>query len=98
MSIGQQKFSRGLLAQVDWVGVVLSLAASLCLLIPLEEGGSEFAWSSALIVLLLVISGVSWVAFAIWEWLVTRREAVWRILPIFPFRLVQRRVIGATIL
>ncbi|RDL37716.1 MFS general substrate transporter [Venustampulla echinocandica] len=98
VSIGQQKFSRGLLAQVDWVGVVLSLTASLCLLIPLEEGGSEFAWSSILIVLLLAVSGISWVGFAIWEWLVTRREAVWKILPIFPFRLVQRRVIGATIL
>ncbi len=97
-AIGQQKISKSLLSQIDWPGVLFSLGASILLVVPLEEGGSVYSWKSVIIVMLFVGSGICWIGFGIWETLLTRWESKWKMLPIFPTRLVTHRVIGATIL
>jgi hypothetical protein len=96
-NINQQKISRELFAQVDWPGVVLSLVASVVLCFALESGGNQYPWDSAAIIASLVISGISWVAFTVWQALLTARAGKMAMLPIFPTRLVGHRVIAAAL-
>ncbi|BCS18428.1 uncharacterized protein APUU_11256S [Aspergillus puulaauensis] len=76
--------------RVDFLGAFLVLAASMFLIAALQEGNLEYEWSSALIVSFIVVSGVLWVAFLAWEWLVSRHD--WKIQPMLPWRLAQNRV------
>jgi hypothetical protein len=96
-NINQQKISRELFAQVDWPGVVLSLVASVVLCFALESGGNQYPWNSAAIIASLVISGISWVAFTVWQAHLTARAGKMAMLPIFPTRLVGHRVIAAAL-
>lgn len=83
------------LRQIDILGVFLSLGAAITIIVPLEEGGSTYAWSSILIIFLIVTSGIFWTAFAVWETWLTKRGTKTRLLPIFPMRLVSGRVIAS---
>lgn len=95
-NIGQQKISRSLLAQIDWPGVLLSLGACILAVFPLEEGGTQFAWNSAIVIVLFIASVFTFAAFITWEWVLTKRESIWKMVPIFPTRLVNQRIIGST--
>jgi hypothetical protein len=86
-----------MLAQVDWPGVVLSLAASAILVFALESGGSQYPWNSPAIIVSLVISGLCWVAFTLWQYHLTVQASKVKMLPIFPTRLVGHRVIAAAL-
>lgn len=96
-NLGQQKFSGAMLAQVDWPGAVLSVAASATLVFALESGGSQFQWSSPAIIVSIVLSGLSWVAFTLWQYYLTVQASKVKMLPIFPTRLVGHRVIAAAL-
>src|SRR5277367_1285724 len=96
-NINQQKISRELFAQIDWPGVVLSLVASVVLCFALENGGNQYPWNSAAIISSFVISGISWVAFTVWQAFLTARAGKIAMLPIFPTRLVGHRVIAAAL-
>ena len=91
-----QKFKASNLRQIDLLGVVLSLGGSILLIVPLEEGGTTYPWSSIIIIFLIVGSGICWGAFGVWEWWLTGRGNKTRLLPIFPMRLLSYRVIAAT--
>ncbi|EKM48939.1 uncharacterized protein PHACADRAFT_265966, partial [Phanerochaete carnosa HHB-10118-sp] len=62
---------RGLLSRLnhalDWVGTVLCLGFSACLLLGLEWGGSVKPWKSPAVIAPLCIAGVAIVAFVVWE-------------------------------
>jgi hypothetical protein len=96
-NINQQKISREMFAQIDWPGVILSLVASVVLCFALESGGTQYPWNSAAIIASLVISGISWVAFTVWQAFLTARAGKVAMLPIFPTRLVGHRVIAAAL-
>ncbi|KAH6665804.1 major facilitator superfamily domain-containing protein [Halenospora varia] len=83
--------------QIDWIGSFLSLAGSCLLIVSLEEGGVQFAWSSVAIIMMLVGSALCFTGFGIWETILTPRERQWKMLPLFPTRLVSHRVIAATL-
>jgi hypothetical protein len=53
----------------------------------LLEASVNFRWSSATIITLLVISGVAWIAFFVWEWYLSRSSVGQE--PIFSWRFVQ---------
>jgi len=52
---------------LDWIGAALSLAAVTCLVLGLQWGGNEKAWSSADVIVCLVLAPVLTVAFVFWE-------------------------------
>ncbi|EIW79989.1 MFS general substrate transporter, partial [Coniophora puteana RWD-64-598 SS2] len=52
---------------LDWVGTLLSFAMVTFLLIPLQWGGVVKSWSSPAVIVLLTLSGLSIVAFLLWE-------------------------------
>ncbi|KAI0477487.1 major facilitator superfamily domain-containing protein [Xylariaceae sp. FL0804] len=68
------------LRMIDYAGVLLSSAATFCLLVPISGGGSTFAWSGPVAVALLVVGAACLVGFVVAEAKVAR-------LPILPLRL-----------
>lgn len=56
------------LKKIDYYGAILSLAATIFILIPLSSGGTIFAWNSAIVITLLVLGAVLVAAFLLVEW------------------------------
>lgn len=85
------------LNRLDWPGILLCLSGSTFLLVGLELGGVEYAWDGSLIISSLVLSGVSWIGFAAWEFcLAWMTPGYFRVaLPVFPIWLTRCRVVVA---
>ncbi|THW39879.1 MFS general substrate transporter [Aureobasidium pullulans] len=92
-----RRLGKPALQQIDWPGILLSLTGSSLLVISLEEGGVHFSWRSLFVVLMLVGSVICFLAFGIWEHVLTPREASMKMLPLFPTRLISSRVVAATL-
>ena len=56
------------LAQIDYLGVFLSAAGTVLMLVPIAGGGSTFAWNSTLVIAMLIIGCLCAVAFVVVEW------------------------------
>ncbi|KAJ6028210.1 hypothetical protein N7540_003786 [Penicillium herquei] len=59
------------LANLDFVGFFLIIASSFLTVTVLNEANLAFSWSSKGSIALIVITGVSWIAFFIWEWYIS---------------------------
>ncbi|KAF5675241.1 multidrug transporter [Fusarium heterosporum] len=91
-------FSWKAFISIDFVGSATLLTSSGFLVFAVQQGGSEtFAWGSPEIVSALAISGVSWFIFVWWE-VYLETKPLRNIEPIFPIRLMLRRVYSAGLL
>jgi len=72
------------------------LIASILLIYSLEEAGTRHPWRSVAILLPLIISVVSWLAFVQYELFLERKTKVQE--PIFPMRLLKDRVVAGMLL
>jgi MFS family permease len=68
--------------KIDYGGVVLNIASTLLVLVPLSGGGVTYAWSSAFFIAATVTGVVLAVLFVLYEWKLVA-------LPIMPLRLYQ---------
>ncbi|KAM7215801.1 Major facilitator superfamily domain containing protein [Rhypophila decipiens] len=97
-NVGTLPGKRKSLAHIDYPGMVLSLAGSVLLTFALEQGGlAGYPWNSGPIVASFVITGVSFLAFGVWEWFISEMrpsDKKPKILPLFPVHLASRRVSG----
>jgi predicted MFS family arabinose efflux permease len=66
--------------KIDYGGIVLNIASTLLLLIPISGGGVTYAWTSAFFIATVVISVFLAVLFVLYEWKLAK-------LPIMPLRL-----------
>ena len=66
------------------------LVATLFLVAALEEAGNRFEWRSAFVIVLLTVSGTTWIAFLVWERKVTLSRDSQE--PVFPWRFIQSRI------
>ncbi|KAK4051903.1 hypothetical protein OIV83_002608 [Microbotryomycetes sp. JL201] len=55
------------LSQIDYLGSFMTLAFTILLLLPINWGGTSFAWSSSVVIGCLVGSGVAFIIFILWE-------------------------------
>jgi MFS family permease len=69
------------LRKIDYIGIVLNIAAVLLILIPLSSGGVQYAWDSAIVITMLVIGVATAVLFILYEWKIAP-------MPILPVHLV----------
>jgi hypothetical protein len=76
--------------RLDMLGAGLLLAAALLLTTGLLEGGVQWEWKSAPSIVILIISGILWIAFFWWERLVALKEE-WKQEPMFPWRFLDNR-------
>ncbi|KAK8080260.1 major facilitator superfamily domain-containing protein [Apiospora hydei] len=90
------KFSRASLARLDLLGAALLLAATVLVVFGFEEAGSRYPWASAPILAALVVGALLLVAFLFWERVVGRPHRVQE--PIFPLRLMKRRIFAGLML
>ncbi|KAI9361609.1 major facilitator superfamily domain-containing protein [Zopfochytrium polystomum] len=51
------------LGRIDWLGTFVLVAAVICILIPLEGGGTQYAWSSATVIAMFIVGGLLAIAF-----------------------------------
>ena len=68
--------------KIDYGGVILNIASTLLVLVPLSGGGVTYAWSSPFFIAATVIGVVLAVLFVLYEWKLVA-------LPIMPLRLYQ---------
>uniref|UniRef100_A0A0D2Y664 Major facilitator superfamily (MFS) profile domain-containing protein n=1 Tax=Fusarium oxysporum (strain Fo5176) TaxID=660025 RepID=A0A0D2Y664_FUSOF len=66
--------------KIDYGGIVLNIASTLLLLIPISGGGVTYAWTSAFFIATVIISILLAVLFVLFEWKLAK-------LPIMPLRL-----------
>ncbi|KAJ6096144.1 MFS general substrate transporter [Penicillium sp. IBT 16267x] len=77
------------LRRVDFLGAFLLVGANLFLVTALLEASSDYTWSAALVISFLVVSGVLWISFGLWEWVATKDTRPYE--PVFPFRFFLNR-------
>ena len=90
-SVNPQSLSMRKFRRIDFPGSFLLLGGSILLVCALEEAGTRYAWSSAVVITLLVVSVVLWTSFLMWEKAISRREAIRE--PVFPWRFVENRIV-----
>ncbi|CAG9954499.1 unnamed protein product [Clonostachys rosea f. rosea IK726] len=76
------------LKNLDLIGLAIFLPAVISLLLAMQWGGSEYAWSNARIIALLVLFGVLGIAFLFFEYWKGADAS-------FPFRMITRRNMAA---
>lgn len=84
--------------RIDFIGGVTLLCSSGLLVFAIQQGGSQaYAWNSPEIITTLITSVVCWATFIFWQILLELR-GYQGIEPVFPIRLMQRRVYSAGLL
>lgn len=71
-------------SRIDWYGVFTSSVGIIFVLIPISGGGSYFEWGSPMVISMLVIGGLSFVAFFFVEWKVASLPMIPSTLDQFP--------------
>ncbi|KAJ5712783.1 MFS general substrate transporter [Penicillium malachiteum] len=82
--------------RIDIVGAFSVTAATVLVAAGLNEADEEFAWRSAFTITVLVLSGLMWIFFALWERRVTLKATL--VEPVFPWRFFKNRVWMAMLL
>ena len=83
------------LVQLDYVGTVLLMAATVLLVVAMQEAGtSDYPWGSPQIIGLLSGSGVSTVTLLVWTAFLEKGSTKLPITPTFPARFLKQRVIS----
>ncbi|PQE29886.1 major facilitator superfamily transporter protein [Rutstroemia sp. NJR-2017a WRK4] len=78
------------LKEIDFIGALLLLCASILLITDLLEVSTVFTWHSAVIICLLTVSGVMWILFGGWESFLGSRNSITE--PMFPRALLHNRI------
>ncbi|KAF1840755.1 MFS general substrate transporter [Cucurbitaria berberidis CBS 394.84] len=66
---------------IDWPGIVMFILGIGCLILAIQWGGTQYAWSSAPVVAPLVVAAVLCIAFFGYEYLLGPGRAVARLFP-----------------
>lgn len=83
---------------IDFIGSVTLLCSSGLLVFAIQQAGSQiYAWSSPEIIITLTISAICWMLFVLWQ-ILLELKMYGGIQPIFPIRLMRRRVYFAGLL
>ncbi|KAL3458394.1 MFS general substrate transporter [Aspergillus heterothallicus] len=82
--------------RIDIIGAFALTAATVLFAAGLNEADEEFTWRSAFTITVLVLSGLLWIFFTLWERRVTLKAAL--VEPVFPWRFFKNRVWMAMLL
>jgi MFS family permease len=94
----QRSFTKQVFLSVDILGSLLLLAASVLLIFALQEAGAfVYAWNSGIIIACLCVSGISFLAFVVWQELLNRHPE-WPVQLVFPMRVAKQRVVGGAMM
>jgi MFS family permease len=77
--------------RIDFPGFLLFLISSLLLVCALQEAGTQYAWSSALVISFLTISAICWILLFAWQRFIANRQSARE--PVLPWRFLEHRVL-----
>lgn len=81
---------------LDYLGALLILVGSVLFVFILNEAAIRaYAWNSAPVIIVLIISALSWGVLVYWQWVVLSKPRFKQIRPQLPFRLLSSRVMVA---
>ncbi|EJP61309.1 major facilitator superfamily transporter [Beauveria bassiana ARSEF 2860] len=84
--------------KIDFIGSITLLCSSGLLVFAIQQAGSQtYAWNSPEIIIAITISVLCWLLFIAWQ-ILLESKTFSEIEPIFPIRLMQRRVYAAGLL
>ena len=87
------------LTQVDYVGTILLMAATVLLIVALQDAGTvTFLWSSSVTIGLLTASAVSVLGLVGWIAFLENTGDKLSVTPTFPFRFLRQRVMSIAFL
>ncbi|KAH7233543.1 major facilitator superfamily domain-containing protein [Fusarium tricinctum] len=92
----RSKVRRSNWVRIDVLGILLLLAASVLLVFALEEGGTRYPWSSAVVISSLVLAVALFIAFGFWEVHVEQSPSKQE--PVFPPSICKDRISSAMLL
>ncbi|KAK1147259.1 hypothetical protein N8T08_001998 [Aspergillus melleus] len=82
--------------QLDYPGTLLIMLGSVLFVFILNQAAIRvYAWKSAPVILILVVSVLAWIALVGWEWIVSRHPKLRHLRPQLPFRLLADRIMLA---
>jgi hypothetical protein len=84
------------LKRLDFVGVLLLLAAMTLHVTGFEQAANLYEWTSAQVLAPLLVSACLWVAFFASQWYITKPQTIAE--PIFPWRFCRSRVVMGIIM
>lgn len=87
-SLGKTPMSASL-RRLDVLGAILMVATIVLLTTGLQQAAQGYAWSSSVVLGLIISSAPACVAFFAWQWYATTRRTNPE--PVFPWRLCQSR-------
>lgn len=67
----------------DYFGTLLFVSGLTLFLMGLSWGGSRYSWQSSYVVAIIVVGGLSFIAFILWEWYGPTRQ------PLVPMRMLR---------
>ncbi|KAI9353438.1 major facilitator superfamily domain-containing protein [Obelidium mucronatum] len=79
----------GSFKKIDWLGTFLLISCVVCLLIPVQNGGSLYAWNSPIVISLFIVGSLLLAVFIYVEGWVAKN-------PVVPFALFKNRYALAT--
>ncbi len=86
----RQALSKALVSLIDYRGFFLLLSACAFLVVALEETGIRYAWSDPIPISFLVLSGLLWIVFFSWEYVVSGEGRSQE--PVFSWSFLRNRV------
>ncbi|CAG8490281.1 16262_t:CDS:2 [Dentiscutata erythropus] len=57
----------GKLKRIDFMGIIMMIVSTVCILLPLNWGGSTYAWNNPVIIVLLCVGAVGYIIFGLVE-------------------------------
>lgn len=90
------KHSLASVRKIDFIGATTLLAASVLLVAALEEGGTEYSWTSAVPLVLLTLSVFAWIAFFVRERMQSKKKVDFE--SVLPWHLVTNRFWASMVL
>jgi hypothetical protein len=67
------------------------------LVFALQEGGLQYPWGSASIIVSFVVAGICWIGFGTWEGFLARGIPGNSMVAVFPLRLAKNRIVVASL-
>jgi len=89
-------FAPATLNRIDLAGALLLLGSCLMVSTALQQATASTSFASPEILPLLIVSGVLWIAFVVWQWYATTRLTAPE--PVLPWRLFTNRMFLGMIL
>ncbi len=93
-----QTFNKLPFSYIDYVGAILTMGSTVLLVFVMNQAAVRaYAWNSAPTIVILVLSGLCWIALVLWQRHIYCHPSLKHIRSQFPYRILSHRVMMCSI-